>query len=66
MSFHADLWIIRQALDSAPVECRYHGTDFDRLGRQGSHGEPRCDTCRPAWRTMCARAALRRVQETLA
>jgi hypothetical protein len=37
----------QEALAEAPRECRFHGTDFERSGRQ--HGVPRCDSCRQPW-----------------
>lgn len=60
----ADVWTVRQALECLPAECRYHGEEFGKLGRLSAAegGEPRCESCRPAWRRMCGLAALRRVE----
>lgn len=54
-----DLETIRDALDHAPQLCRFHGSDFDRLGM--AHGEPRCDSCRQPWRVTRALAAVGRL-----
>ena len=32
------------------LECRYHGKDFDFLGREFPGGPPRCDSCKRPWR----------------
>lgn len=42
----------RQALESAPQRCLYHGTEFDKLGMQW--GEPRCESCQQPWRVVRA------------
>lgn len=47
---------IRQALAELPTKCRYHGTDFGKLGFEW--GEPRCEVCRPPWHRQQALAAL--------
>lgn len=40
---------IATALSFAPSTCRYHGTDWDFLGREPD-GSPRCDSCKhPYW-----------------
>lgn len=33
-----------------PMNCRYHGSDFDFLGREYPGGPPRCDSCKQPWR----------------
>jgi hypothetical protein len=61
----ADFWIVKRALEMLPTECRYHGDDFGKLGHLSASegGEPRCESCRPAWRRMCGLAALERVRD---
>lgn len=46
----------RTALQHAEQTCRYHGTDFARLGWE--FGEPRCDSCKQPWRVTRALDAL--------
>lgn len=58
----ADLWTVEAALRLLPAECRYHGDDFGRLGYEGPHGQPRCESCRPPWRRMCGLAAVERLR----
>lgn len=66
MSIQADLWTIRQAVLALPITCRYHDMEFGKLGYEGPHGEPRCESCRPAWRRNCALSALDRADARLA
>ncbi len=56
----ADLATIRQALAHAELACRFHGTNFEKLGMD--HGEPRCDSCKQPWRNNRAIAALTRLE----
>lgn len=44
----AQVGYVAEALYRLPVECRYHGDDFAKLGVEPS-GEPRCDSCKPPW-----------------
>lgn len=55
------LMVIEAALLDGPQQCRYHGTDFERLGLQ--FGEPRCESCRHPWRIVRALAEVRRARE---
>ena len=67
MTMRADLYTVARALRALPTVCRYHGDDFGRAGYLGLNegGEPRCETCRPAWRRMVGLAAVERVKERL-
>lgn len=61
---HADLAIVRQALDLLPDACRYHGRDLMRgygLDRYG----PCCETGKPAVMRHAAEAALKRLEANL-
>jgi hypothetical protein len=62
VSTSADLWTVKAALEELPATCRYHGDDFGKLGHQGPHGEPRCESCRAPWRRMCGLAAVERMR----
>jgi hypothetical protein len=46
-----------RALLSAERTCRYHGTDWDRLGRE-PNGLPRCDSCKQPYRVVTALLAI--------
>lgn len=48
---------VHDALQRAEQTCRYHGADFDRLGREPD-GAPRCDSCKQPWRVTRALAAI--------
>jgi hypothetical protein len=57
---------IRTALEHLPQTCRYHGTDFGKLGWEGWPGAgsvPRCDSCKPAHARTVALLALGRLAE---
>jgi hypothetical protein len=53
------LEVVRPALRDLPTSCRYHGTAFDFLGRE-ANDEPRCDSCKPAYRATRALTAVER------
>lgn len=62
MSDH-ELFLIEEALVHAEAGCRYHGTDFERLGME--FGLPRCGSCKQPWRVAQARLALHAIWEAL-
>lgn len=51
------LEIIGTALAYAPTSCRYHGVDWNFLGREPD-GSPRCDSCKHPYWAERARTAL--------
>jgi hypothetical protein len=63
VSTSADLWTVEAALKLLPSVCRYHGEDFGKLGYEGPHGQPRCESCRAPWRRMCGLAAVQRMRD---
>lgn len=60
----SELRSVRAALERLPAQCRYHGDDFGKAGYLGPRdgGEPRCESCRPAWRRTTGLDALERVE----
>lgn len=58
-----DLAIIQGALVASAQACRYHGQNWDFLGREfgDPNGPPRCDSCKQPWRIAQALDALDRI-----
>lgn len=61
MPVTGDLATIRAALTHAEQTCRWHGSDFERLGLE-RWAAPRCDSCKQPWRIAQALAALNRIE----
>lgn len=38
------------AMSEESLTCRYHGTEFEKLGTEILGGSPRCDSCKAPWR----------------
>jgi hypothetical protein len=57
--------LVRDVLANLAGTCRYHGTDFGRLGQE-PWGEPRCESCRQPWRATRALEALARYDRSVA
>lgn len=57
------LEMVSEVLDNSVDTCRYHGTDFEKLGTEpwSRVGLPRCDSCKQPWRVRRARAAIERL-----
>jgi hypothetical protein len=57
---HADLALVRQAIEMLPATCRYHGDNLERsYDYTGRHC---CDTGKPALARRKAEEALRRLE----
>lgn len=60
------LVLAHEALRNAENRCRYHGDNWDFLGREGygpqseTEREPRCDSCKQPWRVTRALDAIGR------